>query len=75
MGIEDNNGWNVINWNQDSSDYIEDTLPEAEDTVLWIRALVGPGEAPVVASMIDSDFEGENYFTHWKPLEDKFPIY
>lgn len=66
-GIDDNNGW--INLQG------EDTWPEAEKDVMWIRALVGPGEPPMIYSMITEGFPGIDYFTHWRPIPFDPPFY
>ncbi len=63
VGIWDNNGWNQIE---------EKGLPEAEKTVIWLR---DEGEPPIIASMLDTDFYGVDYFTHWRPCDFKQPLY
>jgi len=63
IGIYDNNGWNSIE---------EKGLPEPEETIIWLR---DKGEPAVIASMLDADFYGENYFTHWRPYNFKQPVY
>ena len=63
IGIWDNNGWNSIE---------EKGLPEPEKNVIWLR---GEGEPAIIASMLDSDFYGEAYFTHWRTFDFKQPIY
>lgn len=62
-GIEHNNGWNKIS---------EIGLPEPEETIIWLR---DEGEPPVVASMLDSDFYGIDYFTHWRPYFFLVPLH
>lgn len=63
VGIGNNNGWNQIE---------EKGLPNPEETVIWLR---DEGEPPVIASMLDTDFYGEDYFTHWRPFDFKQPLY
>lgn len=62
-GIENNNGWNSIE---------EKGLPECEKTVIWLR---DEGEPPIISSMLDEDFYGVDYFTHWMEIASKPPIY
>lgn len=62
-GIYNNNGWNNIE---------EKGLPESEDTVIWLR---DEGEPAVISSMLDEDFYGVDYFTHWRPYNFKQPVY
>lgn len=63
IGVWDNNGWNSVE---------EKGLPESEETVIWLR---DEGEPPVIASMLDEDFYGVDYFTHWRPYNFKQPVY
>jgi hypothetical protein len=60
--VKYNNGWNKIS---------EIGLPEPEQTVVWLR---DEGEPPVIASMLDSDFYGIDYFTHWRPNDFLPPL-
>jgi hypothetical protein len=62
-GVYDNNGWNSIE---------EAGLPDSEDYFIWLR---DSGEPPVIASILDSDFYGVEYFTHWRPFNFKQPVY
>ena len=62
-GIYNNNGWNNIE---------EKGLPESEETVIWLR---NEGEPAIIASMLDEDFYGVDYFTHWRPYNFKQPVY
>lgn len=63
IGVSNNNGWNSIE---------EIGLPEPEETVIWLR---DKGESAVIASMLDTDFYGVDYFTHWRPYDFNQPIY
>lgn len=63
IGIWDNNGWNSIE---------EKGLPEPEETVIWLRY---EGEPAVIGSMLDSNFYGADYFTHWRPYDFKQPVH
>ena len=63
VGVWDNNGWNSIE---------EKGLPESEETVIWLR---DEGEPAVIGSMLDSNFYGADYFTHWRPYDFKQPVY
>ncbi len=60
--VKYNNGWNKIS---------EIGLPHPEETVIWLR---DEGEPPVFASMLDSDFSGIDYFTHWRPNDFLPPL-
>lgn len=49
---------------------VSEKLPESEDTVLWCKVPIT--EPPVVGSMMDEDFEYEDYFTHWMKFPNNF---
>lgn len=63
-GIEDNNGWKLI----------EDLDIEDDEYVLFLRMTEG-GEIPIFTCPLGEDFE-IGYFTHWKRVDiSKAPIY
>lgn len=60
-GIEDNNGW----------DLIEDLDIEENEYVLFLRMTEG-GEPPIFTSLLSEDFQ-IGYFTHWKRIDISKP--
>lgn len=65
IGIENNNGWNLI----------EDLDIEDNEYVLFLRHYEGEGEPPIFTSPLSEDFE-DGYFTHWKRIDiSKSPLF
>ena len=63
-GIENNNGWELI----------EDLDIEENEYVLFLRMTEG-GEPPIFTSLLSEDFQ-KDYFTHWKRIDiSKPPLY